>query len=208
MALFGNKNKPTKAGSFSMAWPRESGLGKQSYSDEQEAQERYLVYTSQRRKVEPVAAEDMQVMDSAMSLLYRMAGGTPVNEVPLIQGPVDINWVLPRPTTVHVAQALVTDRRFIMWWPDESGRRAGLVVLDHLVMRPRMERLARIPFEWDNALVTDFPVQVPADIRAYPSPAVVIGVHFDSDGHSNRRSRSVLATLRELEERRLTGDSL
>jgi hypothetical protein len=208
MGLFGNKNQVTRAGTYKSEWPNESGLGTKPYSVEQDDQERYLIYTSERRKNEPVAAEDMKVMDAAMSLLYRMAGGTPVNEVPLIQGQVDVQWVRPSPTTPHVAEALLTDRRFIMWWSAGEGRRATLVVLDHLVMRPMSERSSRLPFEWENALVTDYPVQVPADIRAYANPSVFVSVHFGADGHANRRSRSVVASLEELETRRSAGKTL
>jgi len=208
VGIFGKKSQPTRPGSYKSDWPNESGLGVRSYQEEQDAQERYLIYTSERRKFEPVAAEDMETMDAAMSLLYRMSGGTPLNEVPLIQGPVDIQWVSPGQTTLYVAEALVTDRRFIMWWAAAPGRRSQLVVLDHLLLTPRNEPFASVPYQWHNALVTDYPVQVPATSKSYVSPAVIIGVHFSSDGHSNRRSMSVQATLNELEDRRRSGLSI
>ena len=208
MGIFGKKPQPTRPGSYKSEWPKESGLGVRSHQEEQDAQERYLIYTSERRRFEPVAAEDMETMDAAMSLLYRMSGGTPVNEVPLIQGPVDIQWFSPGQTSLYVAEALVTDRRFIMWWTAAPGRRSQLVVLDHLFLTPRSEKFASVPYQWNNALVTDYPVQVPAISKGYHNPAVTIGVHFSSDGHSNRRSMSIKATLNEIEDRRLMGTSI
>lgn len=209
MGLFGKRaGAVTKPGRYETAWPKESGLGIRPYVEEAEEQAAYLIYTSQRRAVENVPSEDMKVMDEANSLLYKMAAGTPVNEVPLIQGPIDIQWVGVGDTAAYSANALITDRRFIVWWDRIGSREPGLMVLDHLVMVPRSEVRASLPYCWENVIATDYPVQIPAKTRAYTNALFIIGVHFSSDAHANRRSMSVQATLNELERRRSLGQSI
>lgn len=209
MGLFGNKRgATTKSGSYSTAWPKASGLGVGPYSAEADEQERYLVYTSQRRATEPVPAEDMQVMEAANALLYRMAAGTPVKETPLIQGPIDVRWMGVAGSDAYAANALVTDRRFIVWWERMGGREPGLMVFDHLAMLPRPEVRATMPYLWTTVIATDYPVRTPAATRVYDKAAFVIGVHFSGDPHANRRSMSVQATLNEVERRCALGQSI
>jgi hypothetical protein len=62
-----------------------------------------------------------------------------VNEVPLIQGPVDIQWMGAPSSEMYAANALVTDRRFIVWWQKMGRRQPGLMVFDHLGMIPRTD---------------------------------------------------------------------
>ena len=100
-----------------------------------------------------------------------------------------------------IAESLVTDRPFIMRWAAVASRRSKFVVLNHLLLTLRNERLISLPYKWENALVIDYPIQVPAIAKGYHNPKVVISVHSSSKGHSNLRSISIKATLNETEER-------
>ena len=117
MGIFSRKGEPSKPGSYKTDWPQESGLGVGPYSQEAEAQDAYLLYTSERRDSEPVPQIDKPMMQEAERLIMTLAGGDPPNERPLIQGPIDVQWFAPAFTTEFAAQALITDRRFIFWWP-------------------------------------------------------------------------------------------
>ncbi len=87
MGLFSDKDQTSKPGSFQVAWPKESGLGVGSYSLEAEAQERYLIYTADRRSQESVPVEDMPVMQAAK----RQERAIPPFRTP------QVNRLLPRP---------------------------------------------------------------------------------------------------------------
>ena len=206
MGLFGNRGGgPTKPGKYETAWPKSSGLGVEPYAAEADRREAYLVYTSERRATENVPPEDMKVMEEANTLLYKMAAGTPVNEVPLIQGPIDIRWMASASSEAYAANALVTDRRFLVWWERQGKRQPGLMVLEHLGMLPRPDVRASLPYRWVSVLATDWPVRIPADTRVYSNATFTVGVHLSSDAHANRRSMSVQATLQEVERRRALG---
>jgi len=202
MGLFSRKSAPSKAGNYQAAWPAESGLGRKPYSDEADAQEDYLIYTPDRRKAENVPAEDMAVMSAANTMLYELAAGAPVNEVPLIQGPVDVQWVNPDVFGPEfAAEMLITDRRVILWWEKMRGLPGSLVIIDHLGMIPRSEKIRLNPYIWVGGILIDYPVRIPPNARQFERAMFTVGVHFSSDGHANRRSMSVQATLNELEDR-------
>ncbi|MCF8537179.1 MAG: hypothetical protein K9G75_04615 [Candidatus Nanopelagicales bacterium] len=202
MGLFSRKGAPSKAGSYSTSWPAESGLGRGPYSVEAEQQEAYLIYTPERRARENVPAEDMAVMTRANTLLFEMSAGTPVNEVPLIQGPVDVEWSNPAlGDQEFAAQMLITDRRVLLWWEKMRAMSGSLVILDHLSMVPRSETRRLTPYMWTSGIIADYPISTPPQARQFERAMFTVGVHFSNDGHSNRRSRSVQATLNELEDR-------
>lgn len=200
MGLFsGKKNHASKPGSYQVSWPKESGLGQGPYQFEAEAQDTYLVYTSRRRATEPVPLEDMPVMHSANSLLYEMAAGTPVNELPLVQGPIDINWIsasVPVPIAGHM---LITDRRVIVWYPPMRGTDGQLLMLHHFDLIPRSDIGVSMPFRWGGGMRVSYPFGTPLMAAQMPLIGITFGVHFSSDGHANRRSMSVQATLMHLE---------
>lgn len=205
MGWLSRQGRPSKPGSYSTAWPKESGLGTGSYQAEAEAQEAYLLYTSSRRQSEPVPREDMPVMQAANSLLYELAAGTPVNELPLIQGPVDVEWTSASMPGAFAAEALITDRRFLVWWPSLRGVEGQLVVLHHFDMIPRSDRSVSVPLEWAGGMRILYPIG--DEIIGGPMSRVgaTFRVHFSNDGHANRRSMSVQKTLHYLEEEVLAG---
>jgi hypothetical protein len=205
MGLFSRKGAPTKPGRYSTSWPRESGLGTRPYLEEREAQEAYLTYTSERRRSENVPAEDMAVMSASNDLLYRLAGGTPVKEVPLIQGPVDIEWFQPFGSDLYSGEALVTDRRVLVWWESMRARPSSIAIFDHVAMIPRPEQTFSAPYGWHSALYAPLPVDLAKGARRLQPAMLRISVHFSSDGHANRRTASVVETLHELERRVASG---
>lgn len=205
MGLFNRKGAPSKAGSYRSLWPHESGLGGAQGPMDDEARRQYLIYTPQRRATENVPAEDMAVMTRANTLLYELAAGTPVNEVPLIQGPVDVQWVNPNLGPEFAADLLITDRRVIVWWERMRGMPGQLVILDHLGMVPRPEAIRRNPYMWASGIITGYPVVMPPAASQMAQVMFTLGVHFSADGHANRRSMSVQATLNALEDRLRAG---
>jgi len=131
-----------------------------------------------------------------------MSAGTPVNEVPLIQGPVDVEWSNPAlGDQEFAAQMLITDRRVLLWWERMRAMSGSLVILDHLSMVPRPETRRLTPYMWTSGIIADYPVSTPPQARQFERAMFTVGVHFSNDGHSNRRSRSVQATLNALEDR-------
>ena len=199
MGLFGKKESVSKPGSYKAAWPKESGLGVGPYSLEAEAQEEYLLYTSERRRQEAVPVEDMPVMQAANSLLYEMAAGTPVNELPLIQGPIDINWISASVPMPFPAEMLITDRRVLVWWPAARGRDGLLLILHHTDMMPRADTRVSMPFNWRGGMRIKYPFGNPPMGGQMPLIGITFGVHFSRDEHANRRSMSVQKTLLHLE---------
>lgn len=219
MGLFSRKGAPTPAGSYKTLWPRESGLGVGPYALEAQQQEEYLVYTTARCAASGVAAEDMDVMQAANTLLYQLAAGTPVDEVPLIQGPVDVQWKLPWTGQEFAAEALITDQRTLIWWdkikgvnpgpvPPPGSSRSALVIFNHISLVPRGDQKALTPYAWIDGFLVGFPVATPPLVRMFTPGLLTIGVHFAQDGHANRRSMSVAETLREVENRTRTGDTI
>ena len=200
MGLFSRKGQPSKPGSYKAAWPPESGLGMGPYPLEAEAQEAYLLYTSERRASEPVPAIDRDMMRDSEDLIRKLAGGDPPNEHPLIQGPMDVQWYAPWHSEEYEAQALITDRRLIVWWRTMRGMQGSLMILDHVGMVPREDTSFRNPFQWVGGFRTDFPLQSMPRVSQFQPAAVAMGVHFSSDGHANRRSMSVHKTLLHLEK--------
>jgi hypothetical protein len=203
MGALRRRNATAKAGSYPTSWPVNSGVaeGERNWED-------YIVYTAKRRKREVIPPEDAESMSVGMSLLRDMADGAPLNEIPLIQGAIEIAWVGHLDSSPYIAEALVTDRRFIVWWQDVRGRDPGLIIMDHEVMIPRPEVGARHPYMWDNILVTDYPVVMPAFVNPYSNAIFRIGVFFSKDGHANRRSMSVQATLNKVESRIRKGKTI
>jgi hypothetical protein len=199
MGLFSKKNQASKAGPYEVAWPSESGLGINTYSIEAEARDQYLIYTTERRKRENVPLEDMPAMQAANSLLYEMSAGTPVNEMPLIQGPIDINWISASVSVPFPAEMLITDRRVLMWWSPASGREGQLLILHHFDMIPRTEVRASMPFNWSSGIRAKYPLGNPPMTGQMPRIGVTVGVHFSKDAHANRRSMSIQSTLLHLE---------
>lgn len=199
MGLFSGKKQTTKAGSYRAAWPKESGLGVGPYSLEAEAQDAYLLYTSDRRRREPVPLEDMPVMQAANGLLYEMAAGTPVNELPLIQGPIDINWISASVPVPFPAEMLITDRRVLIWYPSARGRDGQLLILHHFDMIPRTDVRVSMPFNWLGGMRVKYPFGNPPMGGQMPRIGITFGVHFSGDEHANRRSMSVHKTLLHLE---------
>ena len=209
VGLFGKKaGAPSKAGSFQTAWPKASGLGVGPYAAEADAQEAYLVYTSERRAAEAVPAEDVAVMSNALAMLNRMADGTPLNEVPLIQGELDVRMYDDAPSDTFCANAMVTDRRLLLWWQGIRGRSDELLIFGHDFMIPRREVNVALPYMWSSAIVTQYPIRSPATVRQYGEVGVYVRVHFGADAHGNRRSMSVQSTLREVERRRALGEQI
>ena len=200
MGLFSRKGQPSKPGSYKAAWPPESGLGIAPYPLEAEAQEAYLLYTSERRASEPVPAIDREMMRDAEELIRKLTGGDPPNERPLVQGPVDVQWFAPWQSEEFQAQALVTDRRFIVWWSRMRGLEGSLIVLDHVGMVPRTDTSFRYPFQWIAGYRTDFPLASMPRVSRFQPAAATVDVHLSSDGHANRRAMSVHKTLLHLEE--------
>lgn len=200
MGLFSRKGRSTKPGTYKAAWPPESGLGLGPYPLEADAQEAYLLYTSQRRAAEPVPEVDRDMMWDAEVLIRTLAGGDPPNERPLIQGPMDVQWFAPSASDEHEAQVLITDRRLIMWWRTMRGISGSLIVLDHVGMVPRADTSFRHPFQWIAGYRTDFPLSSVPRISQVQPVAATIGAHFSSAGHANRRAMSVHKTLLHLEE--------
>jgi hypothetical protein len=205
MGLFSKKGQTTKLGPQKVAWPKESGFGVGPYELEAQAQGQYLIYTSQRRATENVPIEDMPVMHAANSLLYEMAAGTPLNELPLIQGPVDINWISAPVPVPFPAEILITDTRVIVWWPNMRGIDGQLMIFHHFDVIPRTEVLASFPFNWGGGIRVRYPFSNPLMAARMPRVGVTIGVHFSNDGHANRRSMSVHATLLHLEAQARAG---
>jgi hypothetical protein len=201
MGLFSRKGAPTKPGSYKTAWPRESGLGIGPYPLEADAQEAYLLYTSQRRESEPVPEVDREMMRDAEALICTLAGGDPPNERPLIQGPMDVQWFAPTQSEEYEAQVLITDRRLIVWWRTMRGMQGNLIVLDHVGMVPRADTSFRHPFQWIAGYRTDFPLSSMPRVTQFQPAAATIGAHFSSAGHANRRAMSVHKTLLHLEEK-------
>jgi len=199
MGIFGRKGAPSKAGAYSMAWPQESGLAGGAY--DATAAEAYLIYTSERRAVENVPREDMPAMTQAHSLLYELAAGTPINETPLIQGPIDIKWINPAFGPVVMAVMVLTDRSVLVWWERIRGAGSSLVILHHIDLLPRADTARLNPYVWRGGIVTDYPVTNPPAAAHFETAMLTLGVHFTSDGHANRRSRSVISTMREVEDR-------
>lgn len=208
MGLFGRKGAATKAGSYKTAWPKQSGLGIRSYMEEADAQQEYLIYTSERVGREPVPQEDSAVMDRAIALLERLPDRTPAGELSLVTGPVDIEWNGLMQPESFAAQALLTNRRLIIWWESLRGRGSGLIIFRHDEMIPRTEVAARLPYVWQSIESADFSMSLSSQTKTGHNAAVVLGVHFDNDQHANRRSMSVQATLNEIEERRKFGKSI
>lgn len=200
MGLFSRKGQPSGPGSYKAEWPRESGLGVGPYQQEADSQAQYLIYTSERRATEPVPIEDMSVMQSANSLLYEMSAGTPVNELPLIEGPIDVHWAAASMPGPFAAEALITDRRFIVWWPSMRGIEGQLVILHHFDMIPRSEVRVREPITWKGGMRVRYPFGNPPMGAQMPAVGATFEVHFSADGHANRRSMSVQATLLYLED--------
>jgi hypothetical protein len=199
VGLFSKKDQTIKPGSFQVAWPKESGLGVGPYSLEAEAQERYLIYTADRRSQESVPVEDMPVMQAANSLLFEMAAGTPVNELPLIQGPIDINWISASVPMPFPAEMLITDRRVLVWWASDRDRDGLLLILHHFEMIPREDVRVSMPFDWSGGIRIKYPIGNTPMGGQMPRIGVTFGVHFSKDEHGNRRSMSVYSTLLHLE---------
>lgn len=208
MGLFSNKNAPTKAGSYKTAWPKSSGLGLGPYSAEADRQEAYTVYTSARRRSEPIPAEDAATMNAALALLQQMAGEDPLNEVPLIQGEVDARLFDEPSGSTFRATAMVTDQRFLMWWQGVRGRADEMLIAAHQFMIPRPQGQAGLPFMWEEPIATPFPIRIPATGRQYRRGGVHISPHFSSDAQANRRAMSVVNTLREVEQRVRVGEAI
>jgi hypothetical protein len=208
MGLFGRKNAPTKAGSYKTGWPKSSGLGVGPYSAESERQEAYLLYTSARRRTEAIPQEDVAIMSEAANLLTRMAGGDPVNEIPLIAGEVDVRGPYDSPDLAFRANAMVTDRRLLLWWQGVRDRRDEMFVFNHVDMVPRDDPAFGVPYAWVSGIATPFPIQIPPKARQFTMTGLVISVHFSSDAQGNRRTESVVRTLREVEARRRTGETI
>lgn len=206
MGLFSRKGRPSKPGTYKTAWPRESGLGVGPYQLEADRQESYLLYTSARRAEEPVPLEDMPVMQSANSLLYELAAGTPVNELPLIQGPIDVNWMSASMPGEFPAEVLVTDRRVLIWWPPTRGIDGQLVVLHHFDLIPRSDPRVSQPWQWAGGMRILYPIKDQVMGAQMPAVGVTLRVHFSSDGHANRRSMSVHKTLLYLEDQVRSGN--
>lgn len=200
MGLFSKKGKPSSPGSYRTAWPQESGLGVGPYQAEADAQDAYLLYTSARRQAEPVPREDMPVMQAANALLYELSAGTPVNELPLIQGPIDVNWMSGSMPGEFAAEALITDRRVLVWWPSMRGIDGQLVVLHHFDLIPRSEPRVSVPLEWMGGMRIRYPIGNELMGGQLPRVGGTFRVHFSSDGHANRRSMSVQKTLHYLED--------
>lgn len=204
MGLFSGRQKPTKPGKYEAAWPRESGLGTRPYPEEKDAREKYLLYTTARRSAEPVPVEDMEVMQAANSLLFELAAGTPPNELPLIQGPMDVN--LMNPAGEFVAEVLITDRRILMWWPTNPVIEGQLVIRHHFDIIPRPEVRASTPMCWLGGMRIEYPIRGHQPRAAdLPMNYSTHTPHFSSDGHANRRAMSVSNTLLYLEDQVRSG---
>ena len=160
----------------------------------------------QRRATESVPLEDMPVMHAANSLLYEMAAGTPVNELPLIQGPTDINWISASVPVPFPAEMLITDKRIITWWPTMRGIDGALMIHHHFDMIPRTDTRVAMPFNWAGGMRIQYPFGNPLLGAQMPRIGVTFGVHFANEGHANRRSLSVQATLLHLEEQVRSGN--
>lgn len=201
MGFFSRKGAPSKPGSYKTLWPEESGLGSGPYQLEADSQKQYLLYTSARRANEPVPMEDMSVMQNANSLLFELAAGTPVNELPLIQGPMDVQWMAASSMPeMFAAEVLITDRRVLVWWPNMRGIDGQLVVLHHFELIPRSDPRFDYPYVWSSGIRIQYPIHRQVMAAQMPKVGVIIKVHFSSDGHANRRSMSVSETLFHLEE--------
>ena len=207
MGIFGKRaGAPTKQGNFEIAWPQSSGLGVASQHTVASKQTAYLVYTSARRRKEPIPAEDSVVMAQALDLLKVMANGDPLNEVPLIQGELDIQmWDEPW-SARFCANAVVTERRLLLWWKGVRGRSDQMIILGHDFMSPRFdEKGKRVqgtnPYMWFGAIFTPFPPRMPPIGWQSEEFGVRVEAHLGSDAQANRRSMSVRNTLLEVERR-------
>lgn len=191
MGIFGNKARPTKPGAYKMAWPDSSGLGRGPYPEEAEQQAAYLIYSSIRRRHEGVAPEDAASMSVAQSLLLDMGV---FDQSLLIAGPVDLRPLDERPGSEFAGQAAITDRTLAVWWQGRRGCVDEFVLLPHQNLQPKAQNGLGFYFFWSAAAAGDFPPPSPLR-QIYGGLGLSVTSHFSSDGHANRRGRSVLATL-------------
>jgi len=63
-----------------------------------------------------------------------------------------------------------------------------------------------MPFNWVGGMRIPYPLGIPLLGAQMPRMGVTFGVHFSDEGHANRRSLSVQATLLHLEEQVRSGN--
>ena len=193
MGIFGNKSKPSKAGSYSFQWPVASGLGQGPYGLEAERQQDYLVYTSKRRKSEAIPQEDAVAMASASTLLQQIGIAA---DLLLIAGPVDLRSLDTAQGNEFSAQAAVTDRHTVLWWSNRRGYQDEYLLLPHQNLMPKAEGGFGFHFIWIEGGAGDIPPS--PSLRRISSPGFALTPHFSKDGHGNRRGASVQSTLQHV----------
>lgn len=190
MGIFGKGAKPSKPGTYNFSWPATSGLGVRSYSDEQDAREKYLTYSSVRRRDEGYAPEDLQSVEEALTMFAHIGLG---EATLLVSGPVDLRALEEPLGSEYKATCAITDRSTFLWWRGRKGYEDEFFVLHHQELQPRVPESLGFHFIWSQGTAGDY--FLPRALRQTGPVGFAITPHFSADGHANRRGASAQATL-------------